>query len=116
MEVKRKRTQAYELLLEVAAIPLAERAQIMIGAERFFDKGWPINHFTVGMAARAGVGIIPPIYEGLGSEGRYFQAMRIRTDAPESVCQLTIPDSVAPGITTGGSGDNDTEPLWDRPG
>jgi len=105
MEAKKKRTRAYELLLEVAAVPPAERAQVMIGAERFFDQGWPINHFTVGMAARAGMGTIPPVYRGLGSEGRYFQTMRIRTDAAEFVCQLTTPDAVAPDINTVGSGD-----------
>ena len=84
METRRKRTLAYELILDVAAIPLAERAQIMLGAEQFFAHGWPINHFTVGMAARAGMGLVPPIYEGLGSEGRYFQAMRPRADAADS--------------------------------
>jgi hypothetical protein len=98
MEAKRKRTRAYELLLEVAEVPLAERAQIMIGAELFFDQGWPINHFTVGMAARAGVGIIPPVYKGLGSEERYFQATRIRTDPAESVRHIAMP--------TAGNGEN----------
>jgi len=96
VQTKRKRTLAYELMLEVAAVPLAERAEIMIGAEQFFDHGWPINHFTVGMAARAGMGLVPPIYEGLGSEGRYFEAMRPRADAAESNCQLSTPDSAAP--------------------
>ena len=106
---KKKRTQAYELLLEVAAVPLAERAQVMIGAERFFDQGWPINHFTVGMAARAGMGTIPPVYRGLGSEGRYFQAMRIRTQPAESVCQPTTPDAFGPDTNTAGSGDKGVE-------
>ena len=109
MEAKKKKMQAYELLLEVAAIPLAERAQTMIGAGRFFDQGWPINHFTVGMAARAGMGTIPPVYRGLGSEGRYFQAMRIRTQPAESVCQPTTPDAVAPDTNTAGSGDKGVE-------
>jgi len=95
MEAKSRRTQAYELMLEVAAVPLAERAVIMIGAEEFFDRGWPINHFTVGMAARAGKGLVPPIYEGLGSEGRYFETMRPRADAVESSCQITTPESSA---------------------
>jgi hypothetical protein len=72
MERKRERTREYELLLEAAEVPLRERAQIMIGAERFFERGWPIHHFTIGMAARAGMGQVPPVYEGLGSEGRYF--------------------------------------------
>jgi hypothetical protein len=96
MQTKRKRTQAYELMLEVAAVPLAERAQIMIGAERFFDHGWPINHFTVGMAARAGKGLVPPIYEGLGSEGRYFEAMRPGPDAAESIGYRAVPDGAVP--------------------
>jgi hypothetical protein len=84
METRRKRTLAYELMLDVAAVPLAERAHIMLGAEQFFAHGWPINHFTVGMAARAGMGLVPPIYQGLGSEGRYFQAMRPRVDVVDS--------------------------------
>jgi hypothetical protein len=96
MQTKRKRTLAYELMLEVAAVPRAERAQIMIGAEQFFDHGWPIDHFTVGMAARAGMGLVLPIYEGLGSEGCYFEAMRPRPDAAGTICQFTAPDSVAP--------------------
>jgi len=73
MESKRKRTREYQLLLDAAEVPLAERDQIMIGAERFFERGWPIHHFTIAMAARAGMGQVPPIYEGLGSEGRYFE-------------------------------------------
>ena len=100
MQTKRKRTLAYELMLEVAAIPLAERAVIMIGAEQFFDHGWPINHFTVGMAARAGMGLVPPIYEGLGSEGHYFEAMRARPDAIESISQPTTPDGGASNVST----------------
>jgi hypothetical protein len=106
MEAKRKRTQAYELLLEVASVPLAERAQIMIGAELFFDQGWPINHFTVGMAARAGGGIIPPVYKGLGSEERYFHALRIRPNPAEYACHLTERNSVASDTRTGGSSEN----------
>ena len=106
MEAKRKRTRAYALLLEVASVPLAERAQIMIGAEIFFDRGWPINHFTVGMAARAGAGIIPPVYTGLGSEECYFNSLRIRTDAAESVCHLSKRDSIASDTSTGESSDN----------
>jgi hypothetical protein len=95
METRRKRTLAYELMLDVAAVPLAERAQIMTGAEQFFEHGWPINHFTVGMAASAGMGLVPPIYEGLGSEGRYFQAMKPQVDAVRSNCQPNAPDSFA---------------------
>jgi hypothetical protein len=94
MEAKKRRTRAYELMLEVAAVPLAERAVIMIGAERFFDHGWPINHFTVGMAARAGMGLVPPTYEGLGSEGRYFEAMRPGPDAAEFICELDVMSAI----------------------
>ncbi len=92
---RRKRTLAYELMLETAAVPVAERAQIMIGAEAFFARGWPINHFTVGMAARAGMGLLPPVYEGLGSEGRYFEAMRPGADADEP-SSLPTAESVPP--------------------
>jgi len=100
MQTKRDRTLAYELMLEVAAVPRAERARIMVGAEQFFVHGWPINHFTVGMAARAGMGLIPPVYEGLGSEGRYFEAMRPGPDAVESICQVPPLDGVAPDKST----------------
>ena len=100
MQTKRNRTLAYELMLEVAAVPRAERARIMVGAEQFFDHGWPINHFTVGMAARAGMGLVPPIYEGLGSEGHYFEAMKSRPDAAECSCQFTAPDSVEQSAST----------------
>jgi hypothetical protein len=66
-------TQEYESLLNLAAVPLAQRPQIMSGAKLFFASGWPINHFTICMAARAGSGLVPPIYEGLGSEERHFR-------------------------------------------
>jgi hypothetical protein len=75
MEGKMKQSRAYECMLEITAVPPAERCQIMKGAELFFDRGWPNNHFTVDMARRAATGLVPPIYEGIGSEGRYFQTM-----------------------------------------
>ena len=84
MQSKAERTREYELLLDAAGVPVRERAQIMIGAELFFERGWPIHHFTIGMAARAGMGQVPPIYEGLGSEGRYFETLAtLRAEAAE---------------------------------
>jgi hypothetical protein len=76
MKDETKQTRDYELMLELAAVPLAERAQVMVGANLFFDRGWPNHHFTLGMAVRAGNGLVPPIYEGLGSEGMYFQTTK----------------------------------------
>jgi hypothetical protein len=54
-----------------------------MGAELCFDRGWPINHFTVGMVARAGNGLVPPVYEGLGSEERYYQTTKPPTHASD---------------------------------
>ena len=61
-------------MLALTSLPVAERHNVMKGASVFFDRGWPSNHFTVGMAARAGMGLVPPIYNGLGSEELYFQS------------------------------------------
>jgi len=46
----------------------------------FFARGWPNNHFTVGMARRAGMGQVPPVYEGIGTEGHYFQSMKTQAE------------------------------------
>ena len=54
--------------------PIAERHNVIKGASVFFDRGWPSNHFTVGMAARAGMGLVPPVYSGIGSEELYFHS------------------------------------------
>jgi hypothetical protein len=67
-----KQTQTYAWMLALAQTPIAERHNVIKGASVFFDRGWPSNHFTVGMAARAGMGLVPPIYNGIGSEGLYF--------------------------------------------
>jgi hypothetical protein len=77
-------------MLERTDVPLADRAQVMMGAELFFDRGWPSNHFTVGMASQAGLGLIPPVYEGLGSEGRYFLTTMPSPPASELGCQFLI--------------------------
>ena len=66
-------------MLALTQFPRAERAHAMRGADIYFNLGWPNDHFTVGMAARAGMGITPPTYEGIGSEGSYFQRMKIPT-------------------------------------
>ena len=91
-----KQTQKYERMLELAAVPLLERRQVMVGAALFFSRGGPNNHFTVGMAARAGTGLVPPVYVGLGSEERYFQTKKPPTYAPESVSQLAAHDHIVP--------------------
>jgi hypothetical protein len=77
-----KQTHAYESMLELASVPLADRHRIMRGRGVFLDRGWPNNHFTIDMAARAGTGLIPPVYEGPGSEGRYFQTLKTQALAP----------------------------------
>jgi hypothetical protein len=75
MEDRVKQTEAFARMLEMLNVPVAERPQVMRGVDLFFDRGWPSNHFTVGMATRAGAGLIPPVYEGFGSEARYKALM-----------------------------------------
>jgi hypothetical protein len=75
MEDRVKQTEGFARILETMNIPAAERPQTMRGVDVFFDRGWPSNHFTVGMAARAGAGLVPPVYEGFGSEAKYKALM-----------------------------------------
>ena len=75
MEDRVKQTEAFARMLQVMNVPVEERPQVMRGADLFFDRGWPSNHFTVGMAARAGAGLVPPVYEGFGSEAKYKALM-----------------------------------------
>jgi hypothetical protein len=75
MEDRIKQTEAFARLLETMNIPATERPQIMRGVDLFFDHGWPSNHFTVGMAARAGAGLVPPVYEGFHSAAEYRALM-----------------------------------------
>ena len=75
MEDRAKQTEAFARMLELLKIPMEERPEVMRGVDLFFDRGWPSNHFTVGMAARAGAGLIPPIYEGPQSERKYKALM-----------------------------------------
>jgi len=70
MEDRIKQTEAFAKILELMKVPVAERPQVMRGVDLFFDRGWPSSRFTVGMAARAGAGLVPPLYEGLGSEAK----------------------------------------------
>jgi hypothetical protein len=93
MEDKAKQLQTYECMLKITAVPLAERGQILRGAELFFTRGWPNNHFTIAMAVRAARGLVPPAYEGLGSEGRYFQVSKARTRRSR---RITLNVKVAP--------------------
>jgi hypothetical protein len=95
MESKTKQVQAYEWMLSLTEVPLAQRHNVMAGAAVFFDRGWPSNHFTVGMAAEAALGLTPPVYEGIGTEGRYFQAMKDQSQAAEPGRQLAAPDCAA---------------------
>jgi hypothetical protein len=83
MEDKVKQMQDFAQMLEVIQIPIAERPLVMMGVRMFFDRGWPKDHFTVGMAARAGSGHVPPIYDGIGSEERYFQTTKPSTQTAE---------------------------------
>lgn len=75
MEDRKEQTEAFARMLETMNVPAAERPQVMRGVDLFFDRGWPSNHFTVGMAARAGAGLVPPVYEGFGSEAEYKALM-----------------------------------------
>ncbi len=75
MENRAKQKEAFAQILEMVNVPVADRPQIMRGADLFFDRGWPSNHFTAGMAARAGAGLIPPVYEGFSSQAKYIALM-----------------------------------------
>jgi len=86
MDSKARQTHAYRCMLELTSIPLGKRRQIMRGAEVFFKRGWPNGHFTIDMASRAGMGLLPPAYEGLGSEGRYFYTLRAPAQAAPDDC------------------------------
>ena len=83
--------------LTLIPVPPAERAIAIKGAGIFFDRGWPSNHFTVDMAVRAGKGLVPPLYDGIGSEERYFQTTqspadhRVAETAPTSPAELKAP-------------------------
>jgi hypothetical protein len=86
MDSKSRQTQAYKCMLDLTSIPLGERRQIMRGAEVFFERGWPNGHFTIDMATRAGRGLFPPAYDGLGSEGRYFFTLKAPARATPDEC------------------------------
>ena len=75
LEDRSKQTEAFARMLELLKVPLEDRPQVMHGVDLFFDRGWPSNHFTVGMAARAGAGLLPPTYEGPRSEAKYKALM-----------------------------------------
>jgi hypothetical protein len=111
MEGRTKQARAYAWMLELTEFPIAERSQAIRGAELFFDRGWPNNHFTVAMAARAGMGLVPPVYEGIGSEGRYFENIKDLTGSAGSTRQLSAPD-VAPN----GAGERAVEGRADTEG
>jgi len=99
MEDREKQTLAFAALLEYAQIPLSERPQVMRGAALFLSRGWPNNHFTVSMAARAGGGLIPPVYEGIGSEGRYFQFKKTTVHNPKTTFRPALsPTELHPGF------------------
>jgi hypothetical protein len=75
MEDRIKQTEAFARMLELMKVPIVERPQVMRGLDLFFDRGWTSNRFTVGMAARAGAGFVPPFYEGFSSEAKYKALM-----------------------------------------
>jgi hypothetical protein len=68
---KLKQTKDFAGKLEEMNIPPAERPQLMQGAGLFFDRGWPSNYVSVGWAARAVAGLIPPVYGGIDSANEY---------------------------------------------
>ena len=49
------------------------------------------------------------VYEGLGTEERYFQTTKPPTHAPESACQLTAPDPIAPSYDRDALAENSDE-------
>lgn len=75
MEDRAKQTEAFLRTLDLTQIPAAERPKIMRGVNHFFDRGWPSNFVTVGMAARAGDGLMPPKFQGPDSEAEYKARM-----------------------------------------
>ena len=72
---KLKQTKDFAEKLEQMNIPLAERPQLMKGAELFFDRGWPSNYVSVGWAARAVAGLVPPVYGGINSVNEFTVLM-----------------------------------------
>jgi hypothetical protein len=93
-EDRLKQILSFTQMLEHTQVQLEERPEVTRGACIFFDRGWPNNHFTVDMAARAGKGLVPPVYAGIGSEGSYFQMMKTPTVPIEPVWQFTAPDNI----------------------
>lgn len=71
MEDRAQRTEAFIKMLDLLAVHSTERASALRGIDIFFDRGWPSNNFTVGMAIRAGEGLTPPQFTGTGDEHRY---------------------------------------------
>lgn len=71
VEDRAKQNEAFTRMLEMMNIPAVERPRMMTGVGLFYDRGWPSNYVTVGMAARAGAGLVPPIYEGFHSVAKY---------------------------------------------
>lgn len=84
MEDRDQQTEAFARMLELMKVPLTDRPQVMRGVDLFFDRGWPSNHFTAGMAARAGAGLLPPLYEGPHSEAKYKALMDAEDKKRES--------------------------------
>jgi hypothetical protein len=79
MEDRVKQTEAFVKMCDLVSVPHSERPQIMQGVDIFFDRGWPSNYFTVGMARSAGAGLIPDVYEGLHSKSEYLARMESET-------------------------------------
>src|SRR5882724_4580635 len=80
MEDRIKQTEAFARMLELMKVPVGERPQVMRGVDLFFDRGWPSNRFTVGMAARAGAGLVPPLYEAARPSTRLLWTRKMRKD------------------------------------
>jgi hypothetical protein len=75
MEDIKQQTEAFAKMLETLVVPKEDRPEVMKGVALSFEYGWPSNHFTVGMAARAGAGLAPFQYEGPSSEAKYKKMM-----------------------------------------
>jgi hypothetical protein len=75
MEDRVKAIEGFAGILKQTNLSAADRAQVMRGVGLFLDRGWPSNYVTVGMAAKAGAGLIPPVYEGFESKAKYEALM-----------------------------------------
>jgi hypothetical protein len=78
-EDKEEQLAAYDKIMELAAIPVADRPKYRAGAEQLMDLGWPTNYIDFGMIDRYYRGLVPR-YEGYQS----FTAYRLLVQEEEA--------------------------------